>query len=101
MVGKLRQAGYIADTSWVLKPLSDAEKLRDICHHSEKLALAYAFMSLPADEDVVIAKNMRMCGDCHTATALLSRVYNRRITVRDNSRFHVFIDGKCSCNNYY
>jgi hypothetical protein len=100
-MNKLHQAGYIADTSWVLKPLTETEKLRDICHHSEKLALAYAFMNLPSNEDIVIAKNVRMCGDCHTATGLLSKVYNRKISVRDASRFHIFIDGKCSCNNHY
>ena len=101
MFNKLKQAGHKADTSWVLKPISDVEKEQDLCNHSEKLALAYGLLNLPDDEDIVIAKNMRMCGDCHTATALLSKVYNRKICVRDASRFHMFIDGKCSCNNYY
>jgi hypothetical protein len=42
-----------------------------------------------------------MCGDCHAATALISKVLQRSIVVRDAKIFHAFEDGKCQCNGQY
>ena len=73
MFNKLKQAGHRANTSWVLSSMSTKKKKQDLCNHSKKLALAYGFLNILAVKDIVIAENMRMCGDCHTATALLSK----------------------------
>ena len=32
---------------------------------------------------------------------LISKVYERKITVRDRKRFHHFQDGSCSCMDYW
>lgn len=32
-------------------------------------------------------QNLRMCGDCHTAIALVSKIENCKITIRDSRGF--------------
>eukprot|EP00026_Physarum_polycephalum_P001283 Phypoly_transcript_01284.p1 GENE.Phypoly_transcript_01284~~Phypoly_transcript_01284.p1 ORF type:complete len:1084 (+),score=72.14 Phypoly_transcript_01284:226-3477(+) len=92
---------YVPDLDWVLHNESDEKKHIRLCKHSEKLALCYGLISLPTDATIYISKNLRMCGDCHAATALISRVLQRTIVVRDAKIFHMFEDGKCRCNNQY
>ncbi len=70
-------------------------------YHSEKLALAYGLLTIPTPQQITIIKNLRVCGDCHTALEYTSKVYNRDIVVRDANRFHHFSKGKCSCKGYF
>ncbi|KAL4575401.1 hypothetical protein LXL04_022244 [Taraxacum kok-saghyz] len=65
-------------------------------YHSEKLALAFGLMSLPAWMPVHIMKNLRICDDCHVVMKLVSRVTSRELIIRDANRFHHFRDGFCS-----
>ncbi|XP_026427678.1 putative pentatricopeptide repeat-containing protein At3g11460, mitochondrial isoform X2 [Papaver somniferum] len=69
--------------------------------HSEKLAVAFGLLNTTADTEIVIIKNLRICGDCHLFMKVVSKVVNRGILVRDASRFHHFKDGTCSCNDYW
>ncbi|KAF3449619.1 hypothetical protein FNV43_RR10350 [Rhamnella rubrinervis] len=48
-----------------------------------------------------IARNLRMCSDCHTYAKFISVIFEREITVRDRYRFHHFKDGTCSCRDYW
>ncbi|RYQ83859.1 hypothetical protein Ahy_B02g060621 isoform F [Arachis hypogaea] len=32
---------------------------------------------------------------------LISKIYNRKITIRDRKRFHHFEHGSCSCMDYW
>lgn len=48
-----------------------------------------------------ITKNLRVCGDCHIAAKLISRITKREIIVRDTNRFHHFQNGVCSCGDYW
>ncbi|KAJ0798086.1 putative DYW domain-containing protein [Helianthus annuus] len=48
-----------------------------------------------------IFKNLRVCGGCHEATKFISAIEKREIIVGDNSRFHHFKEGKCSCGDYW
>lgn len=48
-----------------------------------------------------VVKNLRVCGDCHEVTKIISKVYNREIIVRDRVRFHRFVNGSCSCKDYW
>jgi len=69
--------------------------------HSEKLALCFAIIDNPESKDTIeIVKNLRMCGDCHATTALISKFIARDIIVRDNKLFHHFSDGSCSCGGH-
>ncbi|KAF9607739.1 hypothetical protein IFM89_000086 [Coptis chinensis] len=69
--------------------------------HSEKLAIAFALLNTEIGMEIVVMKNLRVCGDCHLFIKLVSKIVNREIIVRDPSRFHQFKDGVCSCNDYW
>jgi pentatricopeptide repeat protein len=101
LIGKIMEEGYIPDPNWVTRDTEDLiERKRLICLHSEKIALAYGLMETPPDSIITISKNLRVCGDCHTATKFIAKVTNRYINVRDANRFHHFTpDGNCSCGD--
>ncbi|GMI65183.1 mitochondrial RNA editing factor 29 [Hibiscus trionum] len=101
MGNKLTEAGYRADTSAVLKNIDEEEKETALNYHSEKLAMAFGLISTAPGTPIRIVKNLRVCNDCHTATKLLSKIYQRVIIVRDRKRFHHFRDGTCSCGDYW
>ncbi|XP_006650794.2 pentatricopeptide repeat-containing protein At2g41080 [Oryza brachyantha] len=101
MMAKIRQCGYSPDMSMVLHDMEDEEKEVSLSHHTEKLAIAFAFLSLPEGVPIRVMKNLRVCDDCHVAIKLMSQVTGREIVVRDVSRFHHFKDGRCSCRDYW
>ncbi|CAN0878740.1 Pentatricopeptide repeat-containing protein At2g41080 [Linum grandiflorum] len=92
---------YVPDVGSVLHDMCVDEKEYNLLHHSEKLAVAFGLMYVPAGMPIRIMKNLRICGDCHDAIRCISEVRNREIVVRDGSRFHHFKDGKCSCGDYW
>ncbi|KAE8720991.1 serine/threonine-protein phosphatase 7 long form-like protein [Hibiscus syriacus] len=101
MGNKLKEEGYRADTSAVLKNIDEEEKEIALNYHSEKLAMAFGLISTAPGTPIRIVKNLRVCNDCHTATKLLSKIYQRVIIVRDRKRLHHFRDGTCSCGDYW
>ena len=100
---EIEQAGYIPDTRWVTRhdTIDEAEKKEILCQHAEKMAIAFAFLVDPNRKKIVLRKNLRVCGDCHDATAFITKVRDCEIIVRDANRYHHFKDGKCSCGNYW
>lgn len=98
---KLKPAGYVADISEVLLNIDDNKKEESVSQHSEKLALCYGLLKTKIGGRIVILKNLRVCSDCHTLIKLVSKIYQRQITVRDRTRFHHFNDGSCSCRDYW
>ncbi|KAL6068946.1 DYW domain containing protein [Balamuthia mandrillaris] len=86
----MKAAGYKPDTDWVLHDVPDEQKEEELCHHSEKLAIAFGLLSTPPGQPLRIIKNLRVCGDCHTATKFIAKVTQREILVRDANRFHYF-----------
>ncbi|KAK6288506.1 hypothetical protein POUND7_000047 [Theobroma cacao] len=97
----LREAGYCPDGSFVLHDVDEEEKLYSLRYHSEKLAVAYGLLKLPKEMPIRVMKNLRVCGDCHTAIKLIAKVTKREIILRDANRFHHFKDGFCSCRDYW
>ncbi|PHT50729.1 putative pentatricopeptide repeat-containing protein [Capsicum baccatum] len=97
----MEQEGYVADTNYVLQQVAGQEKSETIRYHSERLAIAFALISFPPERPIRVMKNLRVCGDCHNAIKIVSKCTKRLIIVRDNSRFHHFEDGKCSCGDYW
>lgn len=89
------------DTNSVLHDVNEEEKKQMVFYHSEKLAIAFGIISVPFGTPIRVIKNLRMCGDCHTATKFISNIVGREIVVRDANRFHHFKDGECSCGNYW
>lgn len=98
---KMREAGYVADKSCVLKDVEEEEKEEIVGTHSEKLAICYALLVSEAGAVIRVVKNLRVCGDCHAAIKMISKLVEREIIVRDNNRFHCFNDGLCSCKDYW
>jgi hypothetical protein len=81
--------------------IDDEGKRLLLMSHSEKLALAFGLLNTDADSTIKIMKNLRICEDCHIVMCGASKVTGRKIVVRDNMRFHHFLDGTCSCNNFW
>ncbi|KAM1512599.1 hypothetical protein PS1_024606 [Malus domestica] len=99
---KLKSVGHVPDTSQVLLCLEEEkEKEAELENHSERLAIAFGLINSEAGSPIRIIKNLRVCSDCHSVTKHLSSIYNREIIVRDNSRFHHFRNGSCSCKNFW
>lgn len=102
LIKRLQEAGFIPDTELVLHDVGEAEKLKSISFHSEKLALAFGLIKKPAGRTPIrIIKNLRVCGDCHNFMKFVSRIIDRPITLRDSNRYHHFVGGQCSCKDYW
>ncbi|KAJ6714752.1 hypothetical protein OIU85_026276 [Salix viminalis] len=101
MEWQLKFEGYSPDTSQVLFDVDEEEKRERLKAHSQKLAMAFALIHTSQGAPIRIARNLRMCNDCHTYTKLISVIYQRKITVRERNRFHHFKDGTCSCGDYW
>ncbi|KAK2975921.1 hypothetical protein RJ640_007399 [Escallonia rubra] len=97
----MKEQRYVPDTRYVLHDIDQEAKEQALLYHSERLAIAYGLISTPARTPLRIIKNLRVCGDCHNAIKIMSRIVGRELIVRDNKRFHHFKDGKCSCGDYW
>ncbi|CAJ1790302.1 unnamed protein product [Sphenostylis stenocarpa] len=98
---KLQELGYMPNVTSVLHDVDEEEKEMVLRVHSEKLAVAFGIINSVPGSVIHIIKNLRICGDCHIAIKLISKVVNREIVVRDSKRFHHFKDGLCSCGDYW
>ncbi|KAL8495840.1 hypothetical protein ACS0TY_019813 [Phlomoides rotata] len=96
--GLMAKEGYAADVKFALH---DVEKLGMLCRHSERLAIAFGLLHTSPGTPLLIMKNLRVCGDCHTVTKYISRLMNREILVRDANCFHLFKDGTFSCRDHW
>ncbi|KAJ3706075.1 hypothetical protein LUZ61_009780 [Rhynchospora tenuis] len=98
---EIREIGYVPDTRYVLQDIDEEAKEQSLMYHSERLAIAFGLISTPPGTTLRIMKNLRICGDCHNAVKLMSKVVEREIIMRDNKRFHHFRDGVCSCGDFW
>ncbi|XP_041028189.1 putative pentatricopeptide repeat-containing protein At2g01510 [Juglans microcarpa x Juglans regia] len=98
---QIRKAGYVPYTDSIPFDMDKSIKEKILHHHSERIALAFALISIPARKRIIVKKNIRVCVDCHSAFKCISKVVGRKIVLRDNSRFHHFADGFCSCGDYW
>ncbi|KAL6985676.1 hypothetical protein U1Q18_052631 [Sarracenia purpurea var. burkii] len=101
MEWQLRFEGYSPDTSQVLLNVDVEEKRHRLRSHSQKLAIAFALIHTSHGSPIRIVRNVRMCSDCHKYTKLISTIYKREITVRDQNQFHHFKEGTCSCRDFW
>lgn len=98
MINRLKKAGYVPNKSEVLFDMDEEEKEMALNLHSEKMAIAFGLISTSPAVPILIIKNLRVCNDCHTATKIISKVYNREIIVRDRNGFK---NGSCSCKDFW
>lgn len=101
VIKRLRMAGYVPDTDFVLQDVEEEVKQEMLYTHSEKLAIAFGLIAIPKSDPIRISKNLRVCGDCHTFSKMVSDIMRRSIIVRDANRFHHFNEGTCSCGDYW
>ncbi|CAL8127709.1 unnamed protein product [Prunus armeniaca] len=101
LVGKMKELGYVPETDSALHDVEEEEKECHLAVHSEKLAIVFAILNTDPGTAIRITKNLRVCGDCHIAIKLISKIAKREIVVRDTNRFHHFKDGICSCGDYW
>ncbi|XP_027358996.1 putative pentatricopeptide repeat-containing protein At3g49142 [Abrus precatorius] len=100
LVGKMKELGYVPETDSALHDVEEEDKECHLAVHSEKLAIVFAILNTQ-ESPIRITKNLRVCGDCHIAAKLISKIVQREIVVRDTNRFHHFKDGICSCGDYW
>eukprot|EP01018_Ginkgo_biloba_P015477 Gb_20634 [translate_table: standard] len=98
---QMEAAGYVPETNFVLHDVEEAQKEHILCHHSERLAVSFGLISTPPGTTLRVIKNLRVCGDCHSAIKSISMIVGREIVVRDTNRFHHFRDGLCSCGDFW
>ncbi|KAK1287566.1 Pentatricopeptide repeat-containing protein [Acorus calamus] len=104
---KMREMGYVPDSEYVLRSsgggggVGGLKEEGVLLQHSERLAITLGIIRLPGKATIRVYKNMRICGDCHTALKLISKIACQRKIIRDNKRFHHFEDGVCSCGDYW
>eukprot|EP01018_Ginkgo_biloba_P034183 Gb_33070 [translate_table: standard] len=101
LAGQMKEIGYVPNTNFVLHDVEEEVKEHKLSSHSEKLAIAFGLINTCAGTPIRITKNLRVCGDCHSATKFISKIVRRDIIVRDANRFHHFKDGLCSCGDYW
>ncbi|KAL4197929.1 hypothetical protein AMTRI_Chr04g190710 [Amborella trichopoda] len=106
MVEEMRRrakfVGYVPDSSEMLLDVLDGEEREELLWlHSEKLAVAFGLLRVPRGMAIRIVKNLRICRDCHTMAKIISKTFDREMSIRDRNRFHHFKTGFCSCNDYW
>ncbi|TYH32237.1 hypothetical protein ES288_A01G236700v1 [Gossypium darwinii] len=99
--GQIKAAGYVPSTDSIPLDVDVSVKEKILQHHSERLAIAFALISIPSGKPIIVKKNLRVCSDCHSAIKYISKLIGRKIIVRDNSRFHHFSNGLCSCGDFW
>ncbi|CAN4095608.1 unnamed protein product [Withania somnifera] len=97
----IKSAGYVPNSDGMQQDIGEEEGENPLYYHSEKLAIAFGLLKSKPGEVLRITKNLRVCKDCHQASKLISKIYDREIIVRDRNRFHHFKDGECSCKDYW
>eukprot|EP01018_Ginkgo_biloba_P030462 Gb_36434 [translate_table: standard] len=76
---QMEELGYVPETHFVLHDVEEQEKVNLLCSHSEKLAIVFGLINTHPGTSVRITKNLRVCGDCHIATKLISKIVRREI----------------------
>ncbi|KAJ3708743.1 hypothetical protein LUZ61_012448 [Rhynchospora tenuis] len=101
LMDRIKGIGYVPQVDFALHDVDEEEKSSLLSEHSEKLALAYGLLTAPKGSTIRVMKNLRVCGDCHSAILYISKVVEHDIILRDSSRFHHFRKGVCSCGGYW
>ncbi|ONK75957.1 uncharacterized protein A4U43_C03F22340 [Asparagus officinalis] len=101
LMNKITSTGYEPDVSFTVHDIEEERREESLWYHAEKLAFAFGVISTGEGVKLRIMKNLRVCGDCHSAFKHFSLITKREILLKDNYRFHHFRDGACSCGDYW
>ncbi|KAK4374228.1 hypothetical protein RND71_004905 [Anisodus tanguticus] len=81
MLDRIESAGYVPDSDGIQQDIDEEESENPLNYHSEKLAIAFGLLKSKPGEILRITKNLRVCKDCHQASKLISKVYDRKIII--------------------
>nr|UPT48703.1 pentatricopeptide repeat protein AaPPR639 [Agave angustifolia] len=101
LMKEITAAGYEPDVSFTVHDMEEDRREESLWYHAEKLAFAFGVISTSKEVKIRIMKNLRICGDCHSAFKHFSLITKRKIVLRDKYRFHHFSGGMCSCGDYW
>ncbi|KAK3007361.1 hypothetical protein RJ639_016037 [Escallonia herrerae] len=101
LMQKIKDTGHINNSTTPLNSETGRSTDGKILYHSEKLAVCFGLISLPAGSPIRVFKNLRVCSDCHSTMKFISKIEDRDIILRDNYRFHHFKQGSCSCGDFW
>ncbi|MQM20132.1 hypothetical protein Taro_053147 [Colocasia esculenta] len=74
---RLQERGYQPSTEDVLFDVEEEDKEENLSCHSERLAIAFALVAFRPGTPICIIKSLRVCGDCHLITKLISEIQQR------------------------
>ncbi|KAK8934695.1 Polygalacturonase QRT3 [Platanthera zijinensis] len=80
----MKGAGYRPGTGFVLHDVSEEEE-GNLATHSEKLATVFGILNTNSGVVLRVTKNLRICGDCHTAVKFISKIHHREIMFHGGS----------------
>ncbi len=83
-------AGVFDIQKIVLHDVEEEEKVLHLCHHSEKLAIAFGLINTTPGTPLQIIKYLQVCDDWHNSTKFISKIIGIAIMVRDANCFHHF-----------
>lgn len=98
---QMKEAGYVHDKNSMLYDVNDLGREHMLCHHSERLAIAFGLIRTPPGTPLRVTKNLRVCSDCHVVAKFISKLVQRKIFVRDAECYHHIENGVCSCGDYW
>jgi pentatricopeptide repeat protein len=101
LLHEISKMGYVPDTSVVSQNLEFDEKVQLLMGHTEKLAITYGLVRSNSTGPIRVVKSTRVCNDCHAWAKYLSRLCGRQIFIKDSVRFHHFVNGECSCTDFW
>lgn len=77
LIKQIKEMGYSPQENSVLHDMELEQQEYTLTHHSEKLAIAFGLIILSPMSQIRIIKNLRVCGDCHTAIKFISQSSGR------------------------
>ncbi|KAL0428754.1 UNVERIFIED_CONTAM: Pentatricopeptide repeat-containing protein, mitochondrial [Sesamum radiatum] len=101
LISEINKMGYVPDTKCVYQDMDEEEKEKALLSHTEKRAITYGLIKTKANNAIRVIKSTRVCVDCHTFAKYISLARKRQIIIKDGVRFHHFIEGKCSCRDFW
>ncbi|KAJ0102423.1 hypothetical protein Patl1_05629 [Pistacia atlantica] len=100
LLKKLEDEGHRPNPDFSLHDVDEERESIQI-GHSEMLALSFGLISTQAGATVRVTKNLRMCRSCHEFSKSVSKIVGQEIIIKDQSYFHHFKDGCCSCGDFW
>jgi hypothetical protein len=77
--GLMHDAGDMLCAEFVLDDVEEEEKAFHLCHHREKLAVAFGFINTAPGNPFGKKKKMQVCKYFHTSTKFVSKIVGRAI----------------------